>query len=137
VGDRGVDEEEPEAEEHRVAPELEPVGGGPRDQRRGDDGEHELEGAEGQRGDCQGEVAGVAGKGEFGVGDVLEADEVEVADELPAVAEGQAEADHGPQHADEAHGEEVLHEHAEYVLGPDHSAVEEGQARGHEQHQRR
>ena len=49
--------------------------------------------------------------------------------------EGQAEADGGPQHADQAHGEEVLHEHAEHVLAPDHAAVEEGQARGHEQHQ--
>ena len=33
---------------------------------------------------------------------------------------------------DEAHAEEVLHEHAEHVLGPHHAAVEQRQPRRHE-----
>ena len=57
-----------------------------------------------------------------GRADVLQPREVEVADEpaVAGVAEGQAEDDRRPQDADQAHGEEVLHEHAEDVLGPDH-----------------
>ena len=71
--------------------------------------------------------------------DVLQEREVEVADEpaVPGVAEGQAEHDDRPQDGEQAHGEEVLHEHAEHVLAADHAAVEERQARRHEQHEGR
>ena len=69
--------------------------------------------------------------------DVLHPGELEVADEpsVAGVAERQAE-DHGdPEHAEDAHREEVLHEHAEHVLAADHAPVEEGEAWRHEQDQ--
>ena len=44
---------------------------------------------------------------------------------LPAPPNARLNTTSHPQHAEQAHGEEVLHEHAEHVLGPDHASVEE------------
>ena len=62
--------------------------------------------------------------------------EGEVADEARVVgAEGQAIAEQHPLQADDAHGGQALHEDREDVLSSDQAPVEEGQTRGHEQHQ--
>ena len=60
----------------------------------------------------------------------VEARVVEVADEplVAEVAEGEREAEQHPDDGDDAHGEEVLHEHRQHVLGPHHAAVEEREA---------
>jgi hypothetical protein len=140
VGEGRVHEQGPQADEQHPGLELQPVGGRPRDQRRRDDGEHHLEGEEQDRRDREEVEAGqLVEHRALGVQlhDVGHEGEVEVADEATPVAEGEGEADDGPEHADQAHGEEVLHEHAEHVLAADHAAVEEGEARRHEQHEGR
>ena len=69
--------------------------------------------------------------------EVLQPDEVEVADPaaIAEAAEGQRVPHEDPEHRDDAHREEVLHEHGEDVLGPDHAAVEESEPGRHEQHE--
>ena len=133
VGHRRVDEDRPEGQEQQPAAEAHAVGRRPGDERRGDDGEHHLEGDERQRRNGQRLEAGHGATEQS-----LEPDQVEAADH-PAVvlAERQAEGHEGPQHAHQAHAEDVLHEHAEHVLASDHAAVEEGQPRCHEEHQGR
>ena len=111
-------------DEQGVRPELEPIGRGARDQRRRDHGEHHLERHERHRRDRP-----------AGVVDVGQEREVEVADPAVGAAEGDREPDHRPQHADETHREEVLHQHAEHVLRTHHPAVEEREAGGHEGHE--
>ena len=65
----------------------------------------------------------------------LQPDEVEVADQplVPRCAEGERVPEEDPEDGDDAHGEEVLHEHREHVLGPDHPSVEERQTGCHEE----
>ena len=53
----------------------------------------------------------------------------------PPGIKGKAVADHDPQHADQPHQEETHHHGVEHVLGACEAAVEERQARGHQQHQ--
>ena len=67
--------------------------------------------------------------------DVGQEREVEVADPAVGAAEGDREADDRPEHADETHREDVLHQHAEHVLRAHHAAVEEREAGGHEGHE--
>jgi hypothetical protein len=100
----------------------------------GDHGEGHLVGAEQDEGDGEPEELGPEIRS-----DVAEPDEVEVAEQpaVAGVAEGDGEADQRPQHRHQAHGREVLHEHAEDVLAAHHPCVEEGEAWCHEQHQRR
>ena len=72
------------------------------------------------------------------VGEILQADVVEVADQAAVadVAEREAVTDKHPQHRDDAHREEVLHQHREHVLGADHAAVEQRKAGCHEEDER-
>ena len=49
--------------------------------------------------------------------------------EKPGVAEQQ------PGHCDQRDRDEAHHDHVEHAGGADHAAVEDGQARGHQQHQ--
>ena len=67
----------------------------------------------------------------------LQEREVEVPDQaaVAGVTEREAEHDARPEDREDPHGEDVLHEHAEHVLAADHAAVEEREARCHEQHQ--
>ena len=62
----------------------------------------------------------------------------EVADPGVAAVEGEAVADQDPQDADDAGGDEALHQDVEDVLGAHQAAVEQRQTRQrHHQHQRR
>jgi hypothetical protein len=112
------------------------IGEGAGDQRRGDDRERHLVRAEEDERDREEAEELVVDAADA---DVLEERELQVADHagVARVAERQAEHDHGPEHPEQAHGEDVLHQHAEHVLRPDHAAVEQRQARRHEQHERR
>ena len=84
--DRDVDEEQPQRHEERPRRELHPVGDGPRDERRGDHGEHPEEGDDRQ-------LPAVAGDG-----DVLEEERVEGAEEVVVErALGQRVPEHHPQ----------------------------------------
>ena len=130
VGHGAVDEQRPEREKERHGAELHAFGKCAGDQRRGDDGEHELVDHEGLLGNGGG-VVGVGSEADAAQEEVLEA-----ADEGVAVAEGQRIAHDGPDHGDQAHHGEALHHGAEDVLFADQAAVEEGQAgAGHEQNQ--
>ena len=51
-------------------------------------------------------------------------------------AEGQRVPDQHPEDSDRGDAEEVRHQHGEHVLGPDHAAIKQGEAGGHEQHER-
>jgi hypothetical protein len=129
VGHGVVDEDRPEDEEDGHGAELHALGEGSGDQRRGDDGEHELVDHVGLVGD---------GGGVVGVGreaDAAQEEMLEAADEAVAVPEGQRVADQRPEHGDDAHHGEALHHGAEDVLcGP--GRRKEGQAgTGHHQDQ--
>ena len=52
-------------------------------------------------------------------------------------AETQGEAEHHPHDGDDAHRDEALEDRGDYVLSPDHAAVEEGEPRRHHQHEDR
>ena len=54
----------------------------------------------------------------------------------PALPNARLKTTHDPEDREDPHREEVLHEHAEHVLAPDHAAVEQRQPGRHEQHQR-
>jgi hypothetical protein len=130
VGHRAVDEERPEREEDGHGAELHALGKGAGDQRRGDDGEHQLV-------DHQGLLGNGGGVVEVGrEADALEEEVLEAADEPVAVAEGQRVADDGPENGDQAHHGEALHHGAEDVLLAHQAAVEERQSgAGHQQDQ--
>ena len=131
VGHGAIDEQRPEREKDRHGAELHALGEGAGDERRGDDGEHELVDHVGLLGDGGG-VVGIGREPDAAQEDVLEA-----ADEAVAVAEGQRVADDGPENGDQAHHGEALHHGAEDVLAANQAAVEERQAgAGHQQHQR-
>ena len=131
VDEGDVDQQAPEHEEDEVRLEADAVGESAGDQRGGDDGEHQLEEEEGEEGNRGG--VGVAGR----EADVLQAKVVEIADQPPVVAAvGEAEADEDPEDRDDAHRDEALHHDGQDVLVADESAVEEGQARRHEQDER-
>ena len=87
VGDGRVDDEEPDADEHGVGAELEPVGGRAGDQRRRDDGEGHLEG--GEEDDRDGQTRPLH-RGRDPHADVLEPDEVEVPEEVVRPSERDA-----------------------------------------------
>ena len=51
------------------------------------------------------------------------------------VTEGEAEAYEYPQYADYAHCNKALEHSRDDVFGADHTAIEEGEARGHHQYE--
>lgn len=130
VGDREVDDGDPQRDEQGPGGELDPVGEGAADQGGGEDGEHQLEHGEDVDRD------GVAVP-EFGDADPAEADEVRApADDGAGVgAEGEAEPVEHPQDRDDPEADEAHHQHVEGALDADHASVEEGEGRGHEHHQ--
>ena len=105
-----VDKQRPEREKDRHGAELHALGKGAGDQRRGDDGEHELVDHVGLLGDG-GRVVGVGRQA-----DAVQKKVLKAADEAVAVAEGQRVADDGPENGDQAHHGEALHHGAEDVL---------------------
>ena len=130
--DREVDDGRPERGEDHPRAELRAVGDGAGDERDGDDGERRLEGDEGER-----RVRRALGSLE----QALQPDRVPVdrprGDEPVSAGERDRVAVDDPQHADESHGAEAEHHHADDALGLDQAAVEEREARRHQKDERR
>ena len=107
-----------------------PLGDRTRQQGDRDDREGALKGGERQPRDV---AHGVIAHDERVEEGELERAADHAADRMPealAVADDGSGDQHGPDR-DEAH-----HDHVEDAFGPNHAAVEEGEARGHEQHER-
>ena len=127
VRDRRVDEDRPERDEGEVRPEAHAVDDRAGDQRGGDDGERRLVGHEQHVRDRALRVDA----------HVIEEREREVAEVVAAGAEGERVAEERPGHAAHAEGGEAHHQRVQRILRPDQAAVEEGDARCHEEHERR
>ncbi len=126
-----IHQQAPQHEEDQVRAEADAIGKGAADERGRDDREHQLEEEEGQEGH-RGRVDVIGGDA-----DALQADQLEVADHATsATTVGQAEAYQDPDDGDNAHGDEALHHDGEHVLAADQPAIEERQARSHEEDER-
>ena len=124
VAEGGVHDGYPEGGKDDVGLELEALGEAAGDQGHGDDGEHTLKGHKSLF------VGRYADHSEFG----------QVADEAQAAgafAEGQGVAPQHPQHAHHADGGDGVHHCADDIFVAHQAAVEQGQARHHNEHQRR
>jgi hypothetical protein len=133
VAGREIDEYHPQYEELQVAPEIEAPGERACDERRRDDGKHELVGEE----EYEGHGARIvrAGGRAYLVQREMVADVAN--DAVHAGAEGKTEAAEYPDNGNDAHGDETLHHDSEHVLAPHEAAVEEGESRRHEADQSR
>ncbi len=133
VRNREVDNGDPHRDEDGPGTELGPVRDRSRDERGRDHREHQLERREDEDRD---RVLPTVDRDL--VEHVAQTDSAEVADEAVGVfvAERQREAEQHPQRGDDADRQHAHHQHVEHGLGADHAAVEEGKARGHEQHER-
>ena len=117
--------------EHHHGAKAHALGERSGNQRRRDDGEHELVDHERLVGNGGG-VERVGGRS-----NVAQEQVAQVADERVARAEHQAVAAHRPQQGDHRHHGEALHHGAEHVLLAHQPAVEQSQAgTRHHQHQR-
>ncbi len=129
VRHRAIDKQRPQGEENRHGAEFHALGERSGDERRSNDGEHELVDHVGLLGDG-GRVL------RWPQADAAQEHVVQPADERVAVPEGQRIAGDGPQDGDQAHHGEALHHGAENVLFAYQAAVKQGQARPrHQQHQ--
>ena len=130
MADGGVDKGQPEYKEDDVGSELESLHNRARDKGGCDDGEHHLE--------CNEEkvryVASIIDpySGKANVGEIAY-ECVEVA----AIAECQAVSPEHPDQAGHGHRHKAERNRADGVSSAHQSAVEESEARCHEQHQRR
>ena len=114
-------DQDPERYEDRPRRELDAVGDGARDERRGDRREHAEEG------DRRDRPAGVVARD----ADAVEHQEVEVADVL-VTALGERVSEHHPHDRHDEEAIEVHHQHVQHIAALVHPSVEEGEARGHE-----
>ncbi|MCY1287001.1 hypothetical protein D9M70_359840 [compost metagenome] len=137
VGDRRIDQGEPDGHEDQHGGEFHALGEGTDDQRRGDDGEGHLEGDEHAFREGRDQAVDTHAAEEDLGETAHEGAEVDDALLHAGGVEGETVAVDHPQYADQACDGEALHHHRENVLGPNHAAVEQCQAgNGHEQHQR-
>jgi hypothetical protein len=121
--ERAVDGRDPDRHEENPGGELGAVGNRAADEGYGEDREG----------------SGKAGLDQ--VGGAHEPAQAEAGERVAEQAENALACAHGvaPEHPDDAHdagGHEAHHDHVEGGLGAGHSAVEEAQCRGHQQHQR-
>mmetsp|Transcript_101017 Transcript_101017/g.226500 ORF Transcript_101017/g.226500 Transcript_101017/m.226500 type:complete len:473 (-) Transcript_101017:46-1464(-) len=129
VAERHVDEQAPERDEQDVGLEADALHERPREDGRGDDREGHLEDSEGQRPDRALAPSLAIEPHEEGV--------LEVSDEGVVLPEGEAEADKGPDDADDSHGYDA-HHHGVDDAGVAHEApVEEREAWCHQEHHSR
>jgi hypothetical protein len=131
VGDRRVDQERPDADEHHPGAEPGPVRDRPGDQGAGDHAEQPLE--HGEQDHRHRRVAVRRRVEQVAQAGVLR--RVTEQTRADVVSEGDRVADQGPQHRHDGEGPEGHHDHVEDALGADHAAVEERQTGGHQQHE--
>ncbi len=123
-----VDQQAPQHQEEQVGLERDAIGEGAANQRRRDDGEHQLEEEERQEGHC-GRVHVIGCDAH-----PSQSNPVQVADDAPHIAAvREAEAHEHPNDGHDAHGDEALHHDRQHVSMPNESTIEERQARGHEE----
>ena len=131
VRDRRVHEHRPEPEEQQVAAEPHPLGERPGDERRRDHREHHLEDHERRGRNARRER-------HRSIADPPETHVFEPADQQAVIGpEGERVPDEHPQHRDHAERDQRLHHRPEHVLGTHEPAVEQGETRRHEHHERR
>ncbi|MNR08670.1 hypothetical protein D3C85_1248380 [compost metagenome] len=136
VGDRRIDQGEPDGHEDQHGGKFHALGEGTDDQRRGDDGEGHLEGDEHAFREGRDQTVDTHATEEGLVQATHEGVEVDHPLLHTGGVEGQAIAEDHPQDADQAGDGKALHHHRKDVLGPNHAAVEQCQTgNGHEQHQ--
>lgn len=145
VGQREVHQGHPDAAEHQPGAELHPLGHRTADQRDGDDGERQLEGHpdDGGHGAETAQHVGAHPVDLAGLRQLRQTEQREgVVEDTQNVALAGVAGGEGhrvsPQHVDDAddtHGAERHHHHVEDGLLARQAAVEERQARGHEQNQ--
>ena len=131
MGNRAIDQQQPQPHQPQEGGKFHPVGQRARDQRRRDDREGHLKG----------------GEHRFRNGAVLRADPQRLQEQIgkpadeavgaAAILEGEAVTDHHPQHGDEAGRGKTLRQGRQHIFLPHHAAIEQAQARnGHHQNQR-
>ncbi len=126
VDERDVDDDAPQHEEPEVALELDAVGEGAGDERRGDDGEHLLVDEVRLGGDGR-------GPGARKLPYVVKHHPVKVADDPADVArERQRVAEEHPDGGHDAHRDERLHHDRQEVLAAYEPAVEECETGRHQ-----
>ena len=131
VSEREVNREHPDGNEQQHRRELHAFGDCADDERRGDDGERELE--DGPH-IVRDPVIAMSG---FGAGDTFEHGEIKASEEGAFVGERQAIAAQPPEDGDQSGDAHTLRHHGQHVLFANEAAVEQCQTRqGHEQHQR-
>src|SRR6185437_9353393 len=131
VGHGRVDDDGPEGEENSHGAELHALGEGSHDERRGNDGEHQLVDHEGLEGDGGG-VVGVRRQA-----DRVEKQMVQAADEGGSGVKREAVGEDGPENGDDGHHGDALHEDGQNVLAAHQTAIEKREAgAGHHQHER-
>ena len=137
MGDRAIDEDQPQPHEPEEGAELHAVGQRAGDQGRGDDREGHLE-EHVDRFRNRARQRGNAGELHRTQEQIAEAADPVVHALVGIGGEGQAVADHHPQHGDQRGGAEALRQRRQHILLAHHAAIEQAQARnGHHQHQRR
>ena len=132
VSNRRVHKHKPKSNENHVCLELKSVGSCASDECGSDDSEGHLVGAEQHKWNRESERFAARSRV-----DVAHPGKIQVADEpaITKVSKCQREGNSHPKNRHQAHGEEVLHQHAEHVFGPNHAAIEERESRCHKEHQ--
>ena len=129
--DRGVDEQAPQPDEPQERGEFHAIGDGAADQRRGDDRKGHLKAHVDRFGDGRGQTVDRVHRHPD------QQEPAQTAEERRSGGKGEAVADHGPQHGDEAGHGKALHHRRQHVHLADHAAIEQRQAGdGHHQDQR-
>jgi hypothetical protein len=123
-----VDEQEPARQKQHVGLERDAVREGSGDERRSDDREHHLVGAEHDQGNR------IVGRGRVQV-HMTQESHVHVADDRARAAEAHRESTQPPQHRGPTQGHEALHHDRQDILPAHQPAVEESQAGRHEHDQ--
>ena len=128
VGQRIIDERRPQQGEENIGRKLEALGKRARDQRRRDDGEHHLIGHEQQ-------VRHRHARSRLQANAAQERERQPADDPALVRPESQRVAECHPLQRDQPHGQEAVHIGRQHVLGPHQPAIEEGQARHHQENE--
>ncbi len=116
-----INHQRPERKKDHHAAELHAFGKGAGDQRRSDDGEHQLIDHEGLQRN---------GRGIVRIGrraDAMQKEVLKISDEAVAGAEGETEADNAPNHGHDGHHGKALHHGGQNIFLANQAAVKQRQ----------
>ena len=131
TGNSWVNNNGPHSNENRIRRKLQTICSGACDERWRNHSEHHLKCEESEYWDNQSKVTCIARETLDGC-EVFHQRKIKVADVLAGAAKSQAESDCCPDHADESHCKDILHEHSQNVFCSHHAAVEKGKPWCHE-----